>query len=206
MMGQNYFDKKDILRSKLIFRYVDAMDQGDIDAVSSVLDEALVDPELDRIITEINLNYLEEIETTAIDADAQVVKRLIAQHLPSASGDKSNTQPSLTVGDVAARLQADRSVSSTDEELNLRLIGNSTSLPEMLSMKAIRQLARELGVPASERFWRTFKSTATKLAMAHNHNQVQFVAAREQRATYMVDSDETQRASDIEVPESGGGE
>ncbi len=53
-------DQDIILREKLIYRYVQAMDQGDVEEIAIVLEAALNDSELDRIITEIDLAYQEE--------------------------------------------------------------------------------------------------------------------------------------------------
>ena len=51
-------------REKAIYRYVTALDNGDMDGVAEVLDLALCDPELERIIEEIDLAYQEEEEIT----------------------------------------------------------------------------------------------------------------------------------------------
>ncbi len=52
--------QKNSQREKAIHRYIQALDKGDMDGVSEVLDAALSDSELERIITEINLAYHEE--------------------------------------------------------------------------------------------------------------------------------------------------
>ena len=51
---------KNYQREQAIHRYIQALDKGDMDGVAEVLDAALYDPELERIITEINLSYHEE--------------------------------------------------------------------------------------------------------------------------------------------------
>ena len=56
---QHQVDQDNILREKLIYRYVQAMDRGDVQKIAAVLEAALNDPELDRIITEIDLAYQE---------------------------------------------------------------------------------------------------------------------------------------------------
>ncbi len=61
-------------REKLIHKYVTSMDDGDIDGVIEVLEAACFDPELERIIGEIDLAYQEE-EGIAT-SDSEFVRRL----------------------------------------------------------------------------------------------------------------------------------
>lgn len=46
---------ENISRERLIYRYVQAMDQGNAEEIDAVLEAALDDPELDRMIGEIDL-------------------------------------------------------------------------------------------------------------------------------------------------------
>ena len=50
-----------IFQERLIFAYVEAMDKGDMEIIADILEIALYDPELFRIITEIDLVIEEEI-------------------------------------------------------------------------------------------------------------------------------------------------
>ena len=50
-----------IIQERLIIAYVEAMDKGDMEIIADILEIALYDPELDRIITEIDLVIEEEI-------------------------------------------------------------------------------------------------------------------------------------------------
>lgn len=182
---QHYqIDQETILREKLIYRYVQAMDHGDAEEITAVLEAALDDPELDRIITEIDLAYQEEEQLTPIAQDAELVRKLIREHLPSAFEVEETEDKPLTVGDVAARLQVDRRVPSGDQEANHLLLGSSVPLPIWLNARAIKKLATDLGVTASERFWQAFRDTAIMLGMSRPHNQAQLLAAREERARY----------------------
>ena len=184
-MSKRGTDRSEIWRAKAVYRYVQALDQGDMDSVAAVLRDALYDPELSRIIAEVNLAYQEEERLTPIADDAHLVRELIRKHLLSAfEAEEPEDETPLTVGQVAARLQADRRVPPADQEANRRLLGSSTPLPAWLSVQAVRQLAKELGVTASERFWRAFRDTAIMLGMGQRHKRAQLAAAREQRARY----------------------
>jgi hypothetical protein len=182
MKGQKEQDT--VLREKMIHRYIQALDQGDIDSVAAVLEAALDDSELDRVIAEINLALQEEEQLTPTAADAQLVRDLLRKHLPSAFHMDEPDERPLTVGDVAARLQADRRVPPADQEANRRLLGSSVPLPTWLSAQAVSRLITELGVATSDRFLRAFRDTAIMLGMGHSHSQAQLGAAREERARY----------------------
>jgi hypothetical protein len=191
-MQHHQIDQETILREKLIYRYVQAMDHGEAEEIAAVLEAALDDPELDRIITEIDLAYQEEEQLTPIAQDAELVRKLIREHLPSAFEIEETEDKPLTVGDVAARLQVDRRVPSGDQEVNHLLLGSSVPLPIWLNARAIKKLATELGVTASERFWQAFRDTAIMLGMSRPHNQAQLLAAREERARYTTHKKERQ--------------
>lgn len=202
-MGKRTSERTELWRAKAVYRYVQALDQGDMEGVTAVLRDALYDPELSRIIAEVNLAYQEEEQLTPIADDALLIRELIRKHLPSAfEADQPDDTP-LTVGQVAARLQADCRVPSADQEANQRLLDSSMPLPAWLSVQAVRQLAKELGVIASERFWRAFRDTAIMLGMGQSHRRAQWAAAREQRARYRVrrESDEADSQPGAEARE-----
>jgi hypothetical protein len=198
MKGQK--DQGTVLREKMIHHYIQALDQGDIDGVAVVLEAALDDPELDRVIAEINLALQEEEQLTPTAVDAQLVRDLLRKHLPSAFHVDERDERLLTVGDVAARLQADRRVPTADQEANRRLLGSSAPLPTWLSAQAVSRLIAELGVAASDRFLRAFRDTAIMLGMGHRHSQAQLAAAREERTCY------TPREKRDQAARSVGGE
>lgn len=60
-MQQSSVDKE---REKAIYQYVTALDRGDIEGIGAVLKAAEKDPELERIIREINLTYHKEEQVT----------------------------------------------------------------------------------------------------------------------------------------------
>lgn len=63
-------------RELAIHRYIQALERGDLDGVGEVLDAALHDPELDRIITEINLAYHQEEQLNSLPVDLSIWRLL----------------------------------------------------------------------------------------------------------------------------------
>lgn len=59
--------QQEVEREKAIFQYVTALDRGDMNGVGEVLEAALTDPELERIITEINVAYQQEEQITGVE-------------------------------------------------------------------------------------------------------------------------------------------
>ena len=171
-------------REKAIYLYVTALDNGDLDSVAEILELALYDLELARIIEEIDLAYQEEEGITAIATDAEIVRDLIQQHLHSAfeeidnnpeklradSSDKSATNP-LTVGDVAQRLLQSKSLRKSEYQLVQSLINNPVLIPSSPSLKAIERLfVNNLQQNASPRFLDRFRQVAIKLGMGRSYN------------------------------------
>lgn len=180
-MQTHNIDSVEILREKAIQRYISALDQGDIVGIATVLEAAMVDPELDRLIVEVNLAYQEEYRISTTVTDVQIVREILHKHLPSAFEPEEDPEP-LTIGEVVAQLQAERRVSPSDKEASRVLSGSSVKLPVWLSSQTIKRLAVELGVNASERFWRVFRDTAIMMGMGRSHTQAKLDAAREERA------------------------
>lgn len=167
---------------RVIHRYVKALDTGDMDGVAAVLQAAMDDPELDRLISEVNFAYQDEELLIPASEDAELVRNLLGEHLVSAFDmDEPEDEP-LTVGIVAARLEADRRVPQADREANRLLIGNTVELPEWLSRQEVERLANMLGVEAGKRFWRVFRDTAISLQIEHSRSQAQLAAARKEGA------------------------
>ncbi|MFW6295637.1 MAG: hypothetical protein ACOC04_00440 [Halothece sp.] len=187
-----------IERELYIHRYIQALDHGDMDGVAEVLDAALYDPELERIITEIDLAYHEEEELTPITTDAELVRKLLRQHFQSAFENQENSSPIavteptpveetklLTVGDVVKRLQGYSRLSEADQHTLENLLNSKVPLPKSLSIRAIRQLFKtELKRKASEKLLDSFRNTAIMLGIGRSHNNAQLAAAREQKGRY----------------------
>lgn len=183
-------------REKAIHLYVQALDQGDMEVVAQILDAASDDPELEQIITEINSAYQEEEQLTPIATDAEIIRNLLHKHLHSAFEiiqeeekplvfeDLDEEEKPVTVGDVVKRLHEINRVPSADKDIISKLFNSSIPLPVKLSIQAVRQLAVELGINASERFLDMFRDTAITLSMGRSHNRAQLAAAREQKSRY----------------------
>jgi len=164
---------------KTIYRYVEALDRAELETIAGVLDLATNNPELSRAIAEINLAMQDEMELTPLATDAGIVRTLIHKHLQSAeSGEEKDVV--LTVGEVAAKLKAERRVPFTDEKVNNLLVNSQEALPAFLSLEATKLIGTELGVKASDRFWRAFRDAAITLSMGRGR-ETQLLAARRQR-------------------------
>jgi hypothetical protein len=167
-----------------INRYIQALDQGDIDTIEAILDQAASDPVLDRLIHEVNAALYVEDGLDTFETDAEQVRTLARKHLQSAFLNAVEAEAvierPLTVGDVVARLQADRQIALPDQEASRMLLGSGEELPDEITTRTIRELGRRLGVTASERFWRVFREAAIMLGLSHSHAQAHLAAAREQ--------------------------
>jgi hypothetical protein len=171
-----------------IDRYIQALDQGDIDTVEAILNQAASDPVLDRLIHEVNTALYVEDGLDSFVTDAEQVRTLARQYLQSAFANEAEIEPvierPLMVGDVVARLEADRQIALPDQEASRMLLGSVEKLPDEITTRTIRELAGRLGVAASEQFWRVFREAAIMLGLSHSHAQAHLAAAREQRRHY----------------------
>lgn len=164
---------------RVAHRYIEALDTGDIEGVATVLEEAQHDAELDRLITEINLAFQEELYLDPLAADAGLVRGLAAKHFQSAAEAEPQHAP-LTVGEVAARLKEMRRVPFTDQKVNDELLTNKSQMPALLSTAEVKKLAETLGVNASNLYWKKFRDAAIALRMRHGQSQAR-LAAREEK-------------------------
>ena len=60
-------------------------------------------------------------------------------------------------------------------------------MPEEVTAHTISELARQIGIAASERFWRVFRETAIMLGLGRSQAQAHLAAAREQRTRYRAE-------------------
>lgn len=193
-------------REKAIFRYIQALDRGNIEGLGAVLEVALNDPELERIIREINIAYQEEEQITPIVTDAQIVRDLLHQHLHSAYANEdkpldddvenivskddadllisASVEDTLTVGDVARSLQGAKDVPLAERDNIAKLLGSSVPLPASLSIHAVRELALQLKINASDRFLDIFRDAAIMLGIGRSQSKAQLAAARAQKSSY----------------------
>lgn len=174
-------------RERALYLYDTALLQGDFDAVAAVLKAAEGDAVLERMIKELDREHEEErVRAPGLARDTETVRRLLREHLrgqepPAAEGAAEVAE--LTVGDVVARLYADRAVPKIDQLAGRRLQDCAVQVPTALSARAVEGLARQLeaatGVVLSERFWRAFRETALLLGVRASQ-QLGRAAARRQ--------------------------
>jgi hypothetical protein len=162
-------------------RYLDALDTGDLDTVARLWERAAADPELERILGELTDGLaVEEGPDPDWKGDAAHVKDLLRRHLPS--GFATPPAAPLTVADVAARLQADSTLSGrlspADQASNARLLGNSTLIPDDLGLPQLEKWQKKLGVSASPAYWRAFRQAAVLLSMGRCQQAGELAAAR----------------------------
>lgn len=161
-------------------RYIAAMDRGDAEGVAAILEMALDDPELDGMISEVNEAYEEEEGLTPTARDAEVVRDLVEKHFASAFEDEEAETAPLEVRHVASRLERDPRVPSADREANSSLRDVSVPLPRRLDRLGMERLKRDLGLEASERFWRRFKDVAVVMEIGRT-DSLGRLAAREEK-------------------------
>jgi hypothetical protein len=175
-------------RELAVYRYVRAFDAGDFDTMAEVMTQAEVDPELDRLIVDVNAALHEEAGLPPLQEQAQLVRALLYQHLPSGVQRPDEAVAPLTVGNVAAKLETDHATRTTmaglsarDRLTNRQLQQSGVILPTPLTGRTIDELATHLQATASERYWRLFRETAIVLGMARERGQLELAAARRQR-------------------------
>jgi hypothetical protein len=115
------------------------------------------------------------------EADAERVRGLLRQHLPSAFPAAVDPPP-LTVGDVAARLRSDSTLwarfNEVDRAANSRLLADTTLIPEELGLPHFEKWQTTLGVSAGASYWRAFRQAAVLLAMGRCQQAGELAAAR----------------------------
>jgi hypothetical protein len=167
--------------NELAVRYLDALDMGDMQTVARLWERAASEPELERILGELTDGLaLEEGPEPLWKVDTSRVKKLLRQHLPSGHA-QPKTGP-LTVGDVAARLQADSTLngqlSPADQASNARLLSSATVLPDDLGLPSMEKWQQTLGISPSPAYWRAFRQAAVLLSMGHCQQAGELAAAR----------------------------
>lgn len=162
--------------------YLDALDAGDVARLAELWEQAAADPQLEQVLSELTDGLAIEEECDPVwEADAEKVRLLLREHLPSAFPSEAEPPP-LTVGDVAARLQVDsvlgKRLSAADKAANSRLRMDATPVPEELGLPHFEKWKTTLGVTASSHYWRAFRQAAVLLAMGRCHRAGELAAAR----------------------------
>jgi hypothetical protein len=163
-------------------RYLDALDGGDVATLAELWEQAVGNPQLEQVLNELTDGIaVEEGLDPAWKADAERIRGLLREHLPSAFPVEAELPP-LTVGDVAARLQADNALRTrfhaADRAANSRLLIDKTPLPEELGLPHFEKWRTTLGINASAHFWRAFRQAAVLLVMGRCHKAGELAAAR----------------------------
>src|SRR6516225_4174692 len=70
-------------RIRILQRYMGAMENGDVDALATVLTEIEQDQTLERMLIEVNEVYEQEDLTQAAPADAALVRQLLLNATPA---------------------------------------------------------------------------------------------------------------------------
>jgi hypothetical protein len=170
---------------KSVYLYSVALERGDFETVTSILNKAETDAELEQAILESNEAYVAELEQTQEVEATALVRRLIAEHLPSAVPVEDEELRPITVGDVAARIQADLAQrSATKKDLLVvtrQLQSNSTPLPPKLGLPDVVRLLKQAGVAANQHFAKLFRETAIMLSMGRQQGLM--AATRRQKKT-----------------------
>ena len=175
-----------LLREKIIYRYINALEQGDFETLSTILQQAEQDPALETMLWEVSKQYGDEYEQMVQTSDIATVEQLIQEHLPSAKqADMEEDLPPLTVADVVNRLQ-----STTDTPNNVKkeasdLVGKishkNVTLPAKINRKSLSQVFEQLGLSVSKSFQTMFHKTAIFLSMGREQNMARLAATRRQQ-------------------------
>lgn len=164
------------------FRFLEAMDNGDLDTLAEIWASAEGDPALGDELTELTTLAIKEFEEASpLHADAEKIAGLLKKHLVSAFSEDQDPGP-VTIGDVAAKIQADaalrRGFDPQDLTANSQLLGNPTVIPEDLGMPRLMRWVPGLGVAASTRYWKEFRKAALLLRMSRDQASARLAAAR----------------------------
>lgn len=163
------------LREDIVYLYVKAMDEGDLETASMVVELAATDTELARVIDEIDTAYQEEEGILVDSEEKRLVKDILYKSFPSAFNDSEEPKP-VTVGDVVVRLLSENKVSAIDKQSVNNLINSDLLLPIMINSRTLKHLANNLGLQASERFWNNFRDAAIALVMCRSNSEAQLAA------------------------------
>lgn len=176
-------------REKMLLRYLVALDNGDFEIITTILQLAETDTELELMILEVNDIYAAEIDEVTHEQDANLVRELLHTYMPSALPDSAPERapepPPLTVGNVIARIHADAAQrGKVDRETLVAtrpLQTSDTPLPTDLSSQGVSHLLQQLGIAVGRRFHDIFRETAILMRMGRNQGMARLAATRRQQ-------------------------
>ena len=209
MSNQQPTFKQRLLREKALYRYANALERGDADTLATILHEAESDAILEQQITEMHEMYLEEKHMEMVVQDTEQVQQMLRQHIPSGFEPmiEDIAIPSLTVGDVVARLQSDAAVRGPVKQELMTVVQqlrqNITPLPQSLSIHGVQNLFTQIGVSVSGRFQKLFRETAIFLSMGREQGIAQLAATRRQQQQAKQLRQEQQVSEEKKKPEYG---
>ncbi len=190
MNNQQPTYEQHLRREKVLYRYANALERGDVDTLAVVLQEAEYDATLERMLMEVHEAY-------------QVEKDAVAYGLTNPVEDVDI--PPLTVSDVVARLQSEAAVRGPIKQevatIVQQLRQNTTPLPNSLSLRSTRRLFMQLGVSVSDRFQKLFRETAIFLSMGREQGMAQLAATRRQQQQ-MANQEPERQQLQSEQPEA----
>jgi hypothetical protein len=195
-MNRYVFDEESIRRERLLDLYVWGLDHGDADAIATALDASLTDPQLNNLIDEVNQAFEEEERLSPLADDAETVRTLLRQHIPSAFEPQPH-HGQLTVRDAASHLQSKNRVPASDLEAHRLLLNSDAPLPTHLTLVEIKKLAVKLKVEATDFYWKRFQHSAVALWMARSQKQAQ-LAARTKRKSKDAAKQKSQEPKDAD--------
>lgn len=182
MSNQNRLTKT--ARELLVLDYIDALDTGNLAQGDAIMAQAFEDAELLQLIESVEAELAKEAGILPQAEKVAQIRALIQQYLVSTFEQEqaalANSLKPLTIGEVAARLEARNKLPPALQAINEQLLRNTTPLPNELSLSAIKALAQQIGAATSDFYWRQFKEAAIALGVARSHDQMQ-LAAREQK-------------------------
>jgi hypothetical protein len=174
-------------REKALYRYIRALDRGDLDMIAAVLEQAERDPALEQMILETHEAFLAEENSTAEQGAAETVRELLRRCLPSGFAKEAEEMElaPLTVSDVIGRLQSDAAINALvareEERVIEQLRQSHAQLPEDLSKRGLRRFFEGLGLSLSEGLQKLFRETAVLLSIGREQHAARLAATRRQR-------------------------
>lgn len=177
-------------RERAVERYITAFECGDFDTMEPILQQAVFDPILDLMITEVHDYFLVEDNIELHAKEQERVRTLVFDHLVSGirDTDEDIAVPPLTIDYVVVKLQQDTKVHALykqeAEQIYAHLPQRQIPLPEKLNVKAVYHMFEQLGVSVSAHFQKIFREKAVLLSMGHEQGLAQMAATRHQRRHY----------------------